>query len=157
MGLSHFCMPCEQSHWMLFVSDYLFKIVSFSEQSIDMLTVYYLRSGSLGFWVPLLQWTAPCPWITGINNWPSLHCLWKLGIRKPVQENANTLAATIAVSKEVLSFWPSSFHETVAGYLVSLQVSLNFRAFTVLDNPSFLSHMTHTLDPPNNSSLACDP
>lgn len=84
---------------------------------------------------------------TGVNNWPSLHCLWELGIRKPVQRNANTLAVTIAVNKEVLCFWPRSFHETVAGYLVSLQVGLSFRAFTVLDNPSFLSHMTHTLDP----------
>lgn len=60
MGLSHFCMPYEQSHGMPFVSDYLFKIVSFSEQSIGMLTVHYLRSGSLSFGVPLLQWTSMC-------------------------------------------------------------------------------------------------
>lgn len=60
MGLSHFCMPHEQSHGTPFGSDYLFKDRMFLKEKYRHASVHYLRSGSLSFGVPLLEWTSLC-------------------------------------------------------------------------------------------------
>lgn len=77
MGLSHFCMPHEQSHGTPFGSDYLFK---------DRM---FLKAKYRHAYCPLFKIWFPELWGSSLAmdltvcmsvHCPSLHCLWELGI-----------------------------------------------------------------------------